>query len=187
MNEDVELLIDYTKDHMGKTLAHLDKELLKIRAGKASPAMLDGVTVDYYGTTSPISQVANINTTDARTLVVQPWDKAMLATIERAIINSNLGLAPMNNGEIIRLNIPPLTEERRLQLVKQVKNEGETARIGIRNARRDANDEIKKLKKDGLAEDMAKDTEDKIQKLTDEYIEKVEKMLKDKENQIMTV
>src|SRR5690606_31449841 len=150
-------------------IKHLNVELLKIRAGKATTSMVDGVFVDYYGTNSPLNQVSNINTPDPRTITIQPWEKAMLEVIERAIINANLGLNPQNNGDMIIINVPPLTEERRKTLVKQAKGEVENAKISIRNARKDANDEIKKLLKEHLAEDQAKELEDEIQKLTDSY------------------
>ena len=176
-----------TKDAMNEAISHLKKELLKIRAGKATPGMLDGVRVDYYGTSTPIQQVSNVNTPDARMITVQPWERGMLDPIEKAIINANLGFTPMNNGEIIMINIPALTEERRRDLVKQSKSEGEHAKVSIRNARKDGNDEIKKLKNDGLAEDIAKSAEDEIQTLTNSYNAKVEKLIEEKEKDIMTV
>lgn len=187
MNELVKPQIDSATLLMDKAIAHLEAELAKIRAGKASPAMLDGIYVDYYGSNTPLSQVANINTPDARTLAVQPWEKQMLGPIEKAIFGSNIGLTPQNDGVMIRLNIPPVTEERRLNLVKQSKGEAENAKVSIRNVRRDANEAIRKLVKDGLAEDVAKDAETKIQQLTDSYIVKTEKHLEAKEKEIMTV
>ena len=187
MEDDVQILIESTKEKMQKAIDHLDHELGKIRAGKANPRMLDDVMVEYYGTMTPLQQVASINTPDPRTIAIQPWEKGMIQPIEKAIMNANLGLNPDNNGEIVRINVPPLTEERRQDLVKHVKKEGEEARISIRNARRETNDELKKLKKDGLPEDMEKDAEDKVQKLTDKFTKKVEEMLEKKEKDIMTV
>ncbi len=187
MSEEVLFCIDSTKEQMDKVIKHLESELIKIRAGKASPIMLDGIYVDYYGTKSPLNQVANIAAPDPRTIIVQPWDKSMLEPIEKAIQASNLGFNPQNNGEILRIIVPPLSEERRKQLVKQVKNEGETAKIGIRNARRDGNEELKKLKKDGVAEDEIKEAEEKIQKITDQYIAKVDEILAAKEKEILTI
>ena len=187
MEDDVQILIESTEENMQKAIDHLDRELGKIRAGKANPRMLDGVMVEYYGTMTPLQQVASINTPDPRTIAIQPWEKGMIQPIEKAIMNANLGLNPDNNGDIVRINVPPLTEERRQDLVKQVKKEGEEARISIRNARRETNDELKKLKKDGLPEDMEKDAEDKVQKLTDKFTKKVEELLEKKEKDIMTV
>lgn len=187
MEDDVQILIESTEEKMQKAIDHLDHELGKIRAGKANPRMLDDVMVEYYGTMTPLQQVASINTPDPRTIAIQPWEKGMIQPIEKAIMNANLGLNPDNNGEIVRINVPPLTEERRQDLVKHVKKEGEEARISIRNARRETNDELKKLKKDGLPEDMEKDAEDQVQKLTDKFTKKVEEMLEKKEKDIMTV
>ena len=187
MSEQVQFCIDSTKEQMDKVIKHLESELLKIRAGKASPLMLEGIYIDYYGTKTPINQVANIAAPDPRTIIVQPWDKSILETIEKAILASNLGFNPQNNGEIIRIIVPPLSEERRKQLVKQVKNEGETAKISIRNARRDGNEELKKLKKEGVAEDEIKEAEEKIQKLTDNYINKIDEILEKKEKEILTI
>jgi ribosome recycling factor len=187
MEDEVSFILDHTKEQMQKALSHLDSELLKIRAGKASPQMLDGLYVDYYGTNSPLGNVANINTPDARTLVVQPWEKSMLGPIEKAIQAANLGLNPQNDGSIIRINIPILTEERRRDLVKQSKAEAEHAKVGIRSIRRDSNESVKKLQKDGLPEDMAKDAENKIQQLTDTHIAKADERLEKKEKEIMTV
>ena len=172
---------------MNGSIAHLEKEFLNIRAGKASPQMLGGVFVDYYGSQTPISQVANINAADARTLTVTPWEKNMLQPIEKAIMIANLGLNPMNNGENIIINIPPLTEERRRDLVKQAKAEAEDAKIGIRNARKDANTDIKKEEKNGTSEDVCKKAEEDIQKLTDSYIKKIDELLAVKEAEIMKV
>ncbi len=187
MNEEVEMLMEITKEKMEKTIFHLERELLKIRAGKADPQMLDGIFVDYYGVNTPLSQVSNINTPDPRTLSIQPWEKQMVEPIEKAILTANIGLTPVNNGEIVRINIPMLTEERRKELVKQVKIEGENAKIGIRNSRRESNDEVKILKNDGLSEDMTKDTELEIQKITDDQIKEIESLLDKKEKEIMTI
>ncbi|PLX12013.1 MAG: ribosome recycling factor, partial [Marinilabiliales bacterium] len=166
---------------------HLELELGSLRAGKANPRMLDTVTVDYYGNQTPLNQVANIGTPDPKTIAIQPWEKTMIEPIERAIINANLGFAPMNNGELIRISIPALTEERRKTLVKQVHMEGENARISIRSARKDANDEIKQLEKDGLSEDASKTASDEIQKVTDSYGEKIDQVVKAKEEDIMKI
>lgn len=183
--EELEFILDSAKESMESSLSHLDKSFLNIRAGKASPAMLGGVKVDYYGSQTPLSQVANINVPDARTLTVTPWEKNMLHPIEKAIMIANLGFNPMNNGDNIIINIPVLTEERRRELVKQAKAEAEDAKIGIRNARKDANNDIKKI--DGLSEDTVKSTEQDIQNLTDSYIKKVDEMLTVKEAEIMKV
>jgi ribosome recycling factor len=187
MTEDVEFIIDESKESMDKAINHLEVELGTLRAGKANPRMLDTVMVDYYGTPTPISQVANIGTPDAKTIAIQPWEKTMVEPIERAIINSNLGFAPSNNGDMIRINIPALTEERRLTLVKQVSAEGENAKISLRSSRKDANDDIKKFEKDGLSEDEAKTAVDTIQKQTDQYSEKVDQIVKAKEEDIMKI
>jgi ribosome recycling factor len=187
MNELVKPQLDSATSLMDKAISHLESELAKIRAGKASAQMLDGIYVDYYGNNTPLNQIANINTPDARTLVIQPWEKQMLGVIEKAIFGSNIGLTPMNDGQIIRINIPPLTEERRISLVKQSKTEAENCKVSIRTIRRDANEAIKKLQKDGLAEDLAKDAEVRIQQLTDAYILKADKHLEIKEKEIMTV
>jgi len=187
MTEEVQFVIDEAKEKMSKAIDHLENELATLRAGKASPRMLDTVVVEYYGSPTPLNQVANIGTPDAKTIAIQPWEKTMVEPIERAILNANLGFTPMNNGEMIRINIPALTEERRKALAKQVNNEAESARVSIRSARRDANEEIKKLEKEGLSEDDAKKAEDEIQKLTDTHSEKVEKVVKAKEEEIMTI
>lgn len=168
-------------------IEHLEKELGKIRAGKAHPSMLSSVMVDYYGTQTPLNQVSNINTPDARTLSIQPWEKSMIEPIEKAIHAANLGINPQNNGELVIINVPPLTEERRKSLVKLVRSEGEHARVSIRNSRKEANDEIKKLKEDTISDDLAKGAEDRIQKLTDSYTSKVDDLLQAKESDIMTV
>ena len=187
MNEEVEMVHEMTKERMEKAIEHLDNELMRIRAGKANVHILDGILVDYYGTPTPLNQVSNISTPDAKTIMIQPWEKTMIDPIEKAIMNSNVGITPANNGEVIRLAIPQLTEERRRDLVKQVKNEGENARVSIRNARREANDEYKSMQKEGLSEDEAKTAEEKIQKLTDEFTEKVEKIVEAKDKDIMTI
>ena len=187
MNEEVDIYLEDAKNRMQKAIEHLEGQLRVIRAGKANPAMLSGIMVDYYGTLTPLQQVSNVGTLDARTLTIQPWEKTMIGPIEKAILGANLGFNPQNNGEIIRIAVPPLTEERRKQLVKQVKGEGENARVSIRNARRDTNEEIKKLQKGGLSEDDAKDAEGEVQKLTDNYNKKVDEMLSLKEEEILTV
>ena len=185
--EEVKNILDQLQDQMNKAIAHLESELQKVRAGKASPSMLDGLYVDYYGTPTPMNQVASVNTPDARTLIVQPWEKTMIKPIEKSIIDANLGFAPQNDGSMIRINIPPQTEERRKELVKKAKAEGENAKVGIRTFRKDANDNVKKAQKNGLPEDMAKDAEDKIQKLIDSVVVKIDKHLEAKEKEIMTV
>lgn len=174
-------------DHMQKAIQHLETELQKIRAGRANPNMIDGIVVDYYGTPTLISQVGNIIAADSRTITIQPWEKNMLQPIERAIINSNMGLTPQNDGIIIRLFLPPLTEERRKELVKRVNAEGEHSKIAIRNIRRDAIESIKKLQKDGLSEDAAKDAEKDVQGLTDKYTAQIDKHLEAKDKEIMSV
>ena len=185
--EEVKNILDQLQDQMNKAIAHLEAELQKVRAGKASPSMLDGLYVDYYGTPTPLNQVASVNTPDARTLVVQPWEKTRIKPIEKSIIDANLGFTPQNDGSMIRISIPPQTEERRKELVKKAKAEGEHAKVGIRTFRKDANDNVKKAQKNGLPEDMAKDAEDKIQKLVDSYVVKIDKQLEVKEKEIMTV
>lgn len=187
MNEEVQFYIEEAQEGMEKAIGHLQSELGKIRAGKASTAMLDGVKVEYYGAPTPLNQLASVNTSDARTLVITPWEKSALSAIERAIINANLGLNPSNDGTLIRINVPPLTEERRRDLVKRTKAEGESAKVAIRNIRRDANEAIKKLQKDGVPEDMVKDGEGKVQQVTDKMIAKVDELLTVKEKEIMTV
>jgi len=187
MNEEIELITEETRDRMEKALEHLEHELARLRAGRSNPALLDGITVDYYGVNSPLAQVSNINTPDAKTILVQPWEKNMLGPIEKAIMAANIGLTPVNNGEVIRMSIPPLTEERRHQLVKQVRMEGETAKISIRNARKWANDELKQLLKDGLPEDMEKEAVEEIQEMTHSFNSKVDKVMAVKEKDVMTV
>lgn len=183
----LEAVLKTNREMMDKAINHLESELGKIRTGKANPSMLDSVMVDYYGTMTPLNQIANVNTPDARTLVVQPWEKSRLADIERAIINSNLGLNPQNDGEIIRINVPALTEERRKEMVKMAKGEAENCKVSIRSARKTANENVKKLQKDGLAEDLAKDAENTIQNITKDYEAKVDDHVAKKEKEIMTI
>ncbi|WP_128547863.1 ribosome recycling factor [Larkinella soli] len=185
--EEIELYLDDARETMEKALKHLNIELGKIRAGKASPSMLDGLQVEYYGMMSPINNVASVTTPDARTIAVKPFEKKLIGEIEKAIRNSNLGLAPTNDGELIRLNIPPLTEERRRDLVKKVKQEIEVAKVNVRNIRKDTNDGIRKLTKEGVSEDDVKKGEDRVQKLTDSYIAKIETIFTTKEQDIMSV
>ena len=187
MSEDLDIIISDAGDSMKKAIGHLDAELLKVRAGKANPVMLDGINVEYYGNPTPLLQVANVTTPDARTISIQPWEKSMLATIEKAIIASNIGLNPQNDGSLIRLYLPPMTEERRKELVKRVNAEGETAKVAVRAIRRDSMEAIKKLQKDGLSEDAAKDAEGNLQTVTDKFIAQVEQHCKDKEKDIMTI
>lgn len=187
MSEDTSSIIASGEDQMKKAINHLETELVKIRAGKANPQMLDGIVVDYYGSPMPINQVANISVMDARTLSIQPWEKNMLQPIERAILNANIGITPQNDGALIRLFLPPLTEERRKELVKKCQAEGEHSKVAIRNIRRDAIEGIKKLQKNGLSEDAAKDAEAGMQQVTDKYIAAVEKHLSSKEKEIMSV
>ena len=185
MNEDLEIIFDLARDGMSNAISHLEKKLLNIRAGKANPNMLSNVFVDYYGTSTPISQVANVNTPDGRTLIIQPWDKTMLPEIEKGIEVANLGFNPMNNGENIIINVPALTEERRRELVKQAKSEIEEAKIAIRNARKDANNEIKKSS--DFSDDLKKNSELDVQEMTDKNISKVEQIFETKQNEIMTL
>jgi ribosome recycling factor len=187
MTEEIDSIIAGADEHMNKAIGHLEAELSKIRAGKANPQMLDGIIVDYYGAPMPINQVANINTMDARTITIQPWEKNMLQPIERAIIASNMGINPQNDGVMIRMFLPPMTEERRKELVKRCLAEGEQSRIAIRNIRRDSIEHIKRLQKNGMSEDAAKDAEASVQQLTDRFIGTVEKHLSQKEKEIMSV
>ena len=184
MNEEIEFILDTTKEAMNSAIAHLEKELRTIRAGKATPAMLANVMVDYYGSQTPLGQVANVSTPDPRTISIQPWEKNMLQPIEKAVMVANLGFNPMNNGDIIMINVPPLTEERRYDLAKQAKAEAEHAKVGIRNARKDANNEIKKT---DISDDLKKDSEIDVQKLTDSYVKEIDDKLSIKEKEIMTV
>jgi len=188
MTDDAQLCIDEVEESMQDAILHLKKEFLKVRAGKASPSMLAGVRVEYYGSSTPIEQTANINTPDARQITIQPFDKSVINEIEKAILNANLGFNPQNEGDLIRINVPPLTEERRLSLVKKAKEITEDTKVGIRNVRKQGNDEAKNLEKnDGLSEDDSKKLMDEIQKLTDNYSAKVEKLFEDKEKDILTV
>lgn len=187
MQEELSMILEDAEDHMKKAIQHLEVELVKIRAGRANPNMLDGIVVDYYGSPTPIGQVGNISVADARTITIQPWEKNMLQPIERSIINSNIGLTPQNDGNIIRLFLPPLTEERRKELVKRVNAEGEHTKVAVRNIRRDAIEQIKKLQKDGLSEDAAKDAEKDVQALTDRYTIQIDKHLEAKDKEIMAV
>ncbi|HOP12767.1 ribosome recycling factor [Lentimicrobium sp.] len=187
MNEEIRFILDETEESMQGAISHLEKEFHKIRAGKASPAMLEGVRVDYYGTMSPIDQISNINTPDPRQIIVQPWEKSMLGPIEKAILAANLGFNPQNNGEVLRIAVPPLTEERRKDLVKKAKAEVENAKVTVRNLRRSAIDAGKKLEKEGVPEDEIKQLEKEIQLLTDKYSASVDKLFELKEKDIMTV
>ena len=184
MNEEIQFIIDTAKEAMDNAVKHLEKQLANIRAGKASPAMLGSVMVDYYGSQTPLNQVANVNTPDGRTISIQPWEKSMLQEIERGIMLANLGFNPMNNGEMIIINVPPLTEERRKDLAKQAKAEAEDAKIGVRNARKDAMNDIKKV---DVSEDFKKNSEIDVQELTDSFVKKIDKILDVKESEIMTV
>jgi len=184
---DVNVCINEAQEKMDMAVMYLEESFAHIRAGKANPRILDGIRVDSYGSMVPISNVAGVTTPDARSITIKPWDKSMFRVIEKAIIDSDLGIMPENNGEIIRIGIPPLTEERRKQLSKQCKSEAETAKISVRNARRDGIDMLKKAMKDGLSEDNEKDAEARLQKLHDKYIKKVDEMLAEKEKEIMTV
>jgi len=185
--EEIELFLDEAKQLMDKAIEHVNQELSKIRAGKAMPNMLDGIFIEYYGNMTPLNQVASINTPDARSLLIKPWEKSTLNDIERAIINSDLGLNPQNDGETIRIGIPPLTEERRVGLVKQVKAEAEKGKISIRNIRKDTNDSLKKLTKEGVSEDLIKDAEAEVQKITDSHTARIDKLVVVKEEDIMTI
>ena len=184
---DTKTIINEATDRMDRTVAHLDEELLNIRAGKATTNVLNSVFVDYYGSQTPVSGVASVTVPDARTILIQPWDKNMIRTIEKAIIDSNIGLTPSNNGETIRLSIPPLTEERRKELVKQVKGVAENARISLRNTRRDAVENFKKAQKEGMPEDEAKDGETQAQKLLEKFSKQIDSLMETKEKEIMTV
>ena len=187
MTDEIKKILSDMQAHMEKAIVHLETELSKIRAGKANPSMLDNIHVDYYGTSTLLNQVANVNTPDARTIVIQPWEKGMLGPIEKAIQAANLGFNPQNDGVIIRITVPPLTEERRKDLVKKTRAEGEHAKVTVRNLRRDAIEHVKKEVKKGLPEDVSKESETKIQHTTDSYISKVDKHLDMKEKDIMTV
>ena len=187
MSELIKKQVTDARALMEKAIDHCDSELNKIRAGKANPSMLDDIVVDYYGSPTPLNQVGSVNTPDARTIVIQPWEKSLLAPIEKAIMEANLGVNPQNDGIIIRINVPPLTEERRRDLVKKAKTEAETGKIAVRNIRKEANEKIRKLKTEGVSEDEMKVGEGEIQKLTDSYIIKVDHLSEAKEKDIMTV
>ena len=187
MTEDIELILDVAQEQMSETINRLENVLSKIRAGKASPNMLSAVKVDYYGAVTPLSQMSNVSTPDPQTISIQPFDKSVMGDIEKAIVEANIGLNPMNNGEVIMINVPALTEERRRDLVKQVKSESENCKVSVRNARQKANDEIKKLSKDGLSEDMVRDAETSVQTLTDKYIAITDKHFEEKEKDVMTI
>lgn len=187
MSDDISRILTETETSMNKALNHLEAELSKIRAGKANPNMVDGIMADYYGNPTPINQIANVSVLDARTVAIQPWEKNMLQPIERAIMMANIGITPQNDGNIIRLFMPPLTEERRKELVKRCNAEGEHAKVAIRNIRRDAIEHIKKLQKEGLSEDICKDAEDDAQATTDKFISHVEKHLTAKDKEIMAI
>ncbi|NBC08204.1 MAG: ribosome recycling factor [Bacteroidetes bacterium] len=187
MQEDAEQYVSEAKGSMQKSLDHLKQELSKIRAGKASPDMLSGISVPYYGNQTPLNQVANVTSSDSRTLVIQPWEKSMIAPIEKAIFEANLGLTPQNDGDLVRINIPALTEERRKQLVKQAKNFGEETKVSLRSARRDAMEHLKKAIKEGYPEDAGKRLEDEVEQLTKSYTNKVDETVEAKENDIMTL
>lgn len=185
--EEIEMYLDEARDLMSKSLKHTEGEFSKIRAGKAMPSMIHGVSVEYYGVDTPIEQVSSITAPDARTIAIKPFEKKLITDIEKAIRDSNLGLNPQNDGEVIRINLPPLTEERRKNLVKQVKSEAENGKVSIRNIRKDTNEELRKLLKDGASEDDIKGAEEKVQGLTNEFIAKIEQLLSKKEAEIMTV
>ena len=187
MQQEVDFVLEYCEEKMSGAIKHLEKELKHIRAGKASPAMLDGVLVEYYGSLTPLAQVSNVSTPDARTIAIQPWEKGLIPVIEKAIMAANLGFNPDNNGEIIRINIPVLTEERRKELVKQALQEGEHGKVSIRSTRKEANDSLKKLQKDGLSEDLEKDAEEEVQKMTDNYGKKIDDLVEAKKKDIMTI
>ncbi len=187
MQEEVDFVLEHSKERMKAAINHLEKELIHVRAGKASPVMLDGVMVDYYGSMTPLNQVANINTPDARTIAIQPWEKKMIPVIEKAILNANLGFNPDNNGEIIRINVPVLTEERRKGLVKQAQHEGEIAKVSVRTVRKEANESLKKLQKEGVAEDIVKAAEEEVQEMTNSFSVKIDNLVKAKEKDIMTI
>ena len=187
MSEDLELQISMATESMEKAISHLESELVKLRAGRANPQMFDGLTVDYYGSPTAIAQVANISVADARTLTIQPWERNMLQAIERSIIAGNIGVTPQNDGTILRIFLPPLTEERRKEIVKRVQGEGENSKVAIRNIRRDAIESIKKMQKKGLSEDIATDSEKEVQELTNKFTALVEKTLAAKEKEIMSV
>jgi len=187
MTEEIKFHLDFAKEQMGEAISHLESTLAKIRAGKANPQMLRTVSIDYYGVITPLSQASNISTPDSQTISIQPYDKTLISDIEQSILDSNLGFNPSNNGEKVIINLPPLTEERRRDLVKQVKTETENTKVSIRNVRHRANDEMKQLGKQGLSEDMQRDAENSVQELTDKYTKKIDELFSIKESDIMTV
>ena len=187
MIEKANEVLEFAEMKMEDAVTHLQDELKTYRAGKANPEVFASVIVNYYGAATPLPQMSNITSPDAKTMLIQPWDKSMIHAIEKAIMDANLGFTPQNNGEVIRINVPALTEERRRELVKKARGEGETAKVAIRNARREAMDSLKKRQKDGLPEDVEKDNEDKVQKFTDKFVKKVDEVLDAKEKEIMTV
>ena len=187
MIDKAKAVVDAVKEKMQSAVTYLDEDLKTYRAGKANPAVFNSVVVNYYGTMTPIPQVASISTPDAKTMLIQPWDRTLLRPVEKAIMDANLGFTPQNNGEVIRINVPAITEERRKELVKKARTAGENAKVGVRNARRDAIDALKKLQKEGLPEDTEKDFEDEVQKLTDNFIKKIDEILSAKEKEVMTV
>lgn len=187
MTDNIKQLLKEMEQQMQQTLQHLEKEFSRIRAGKASPDIFEDIKIEYYGTLTPLNQVASINIPDARTIVIQPWDKSVLGTIEKAILSANLGFTPINNGEILRINMPPITEERRKELVKKAKQEAENARVAIRNIRRTYLERAKKLEKEGVAEDIIKQTEKNIQDITDNWIDKIDRATQAKEKDILTI
>ncbi|HMG14181.1 MAG TPA: ribosome recycling factor [Saprospiraceae bacterium] len=186
-DQEIQTIIDKAKEMMEHSLEHLHKELVKLRTGKASTAMLDGLLVDYYGSPTLLTQIANVSTSDSRTLSIQPWEKKMLAPIEKAIFEANMGVTPQNDGETVRIMIPPVTEERRKDLVKQAKHLGEESKVGLRNVRRDVMEVFKKAIKEGLAEDIGKRKEDETQKMVNQYVEKIDHIIQSKEKEIFTV
>ena len=185
--DDIQQILTNTEQAMHKAYAHTQAACNKIRGGKATPNMLDGIMVTYYGNATPISQVASVSTLDARTLIIKPWEKGLIPAIEKAILDSQLALAPQNDGEVVRINIPPLTEERRKSLVKQVRNEAEKGRVGVRNLRKEAKDALKHLPKEGISEDMVKKTETKLQEFTDHYIQNIDQLLAHKEAEVLEI
>ena len=187
MTEELQMIYDECRSANQKTLAHLENELTKVRAGKATPSMLNGVMVDYYGAPTPLQQIANVATLDARTITVQPWERPMLTEVAKAIMNANLGFNPQNNGEMILIAVPPLTEERRRDLVKKAKAEAEHAKVGVRNNRKDSLEMVRDLKSEGLSEDMTKDAEEQIQQITNSFIKKIDEFVEVKEKDIMTI
>lgn len=187
MEDEISLQLEEAKEKMGKALEHTSNEMRKVRAGKAVPDMLYGIMVEYYNMDTPLEQLASINAPDARTLMVKPFDKSVIKNIEKAIVDSNLGLNPQNDGESIRINIPTLTEERRKELFKQVKNEAENGKISVRNIRKDVKEQLKKLQKEGMEEDAVKKAEEDVQNITDEYVNKIDKLLSDKEEELMNI